>query len=162
MYQLRTGTKKLTKTQEYPRAFAKAVATLHLEDTENASVQQVKSNRIKGILDYNKRSEVSHPPGLTLQGILNARLESSSQLVRVQECTPRLIWPRTALAIGARPSSPSCENSWWLKPIRVPGSRCRGCPFRVQLGFSSRTRLSARSGFYILGAWKTLNPEPYG
>ncbi|CAE7680788.1 unnamed protein product [Symbiodinium necroappetens] len=63
-----TGTKKLTKTQEYPRAFAKAVATLHLEDTEN----------------------VSHPPGLTLQGILNARLDcpgdwSEAKLTELRE-----------------------------------------------------------------------------
>ncbi|CAE7349213.1 unnamed protein product [Symbiodinium sp. CCMP2592] len=50
-----TGTKHLTETQVYPEGFAKAVAKLHLQDT----------------------TRVSHPPGLTLEGILNAQLEAT-------------------------------------------------------------------------------------
>ncbi|CAE7316647.1 unnamed protein product, partial [Symbiodinium pilosum] len=48
----RTGTRHLRKTQEYPVAFAKAIATLHLEDVEKAK----------------------DPPGLTLNGIQKANL----------------------------------------------------------------------------------------
>ncbi|CAE7606159.1 unnamed protein product, partial [Symbiodinium sp. KB8] len=68
VYQLRTGTKNLTQTV-YPEGFARAVAKLHLQDTQRASYRQ-------------SELDVSHPPGLTLEGILKAQLEATLHSAR--------------------------------------------------------------------------------
>ena len=72
---LRSGTRHLRKTQEYPAAFAKAIAVLHLEDVKK--VLQIPNPLITTLYLL---VQAKDPPGLTLDGILNANLVASRQL----------------------------------------------------------------------------------
>ena len=79
-FSLRTGNANLRQTQEYPSGFAKAIATLHLDDenTEKApSLYEdcMRTNHVYlGLL-----TTCEAIPGITLQGILAAKLEAGLQ-----------------------------------------------------------------------------------